>query len=347
MDINTKQPASVRATIKTVAAHAGVSVAAVSKVLRNAYGVSEALRSKVQASIEHLGYRPNVSARGMRGQTFKVGVILLEIANPFLSQIMDGVNDVLSASSYQALMGMGESQMPLEASLIESMIDFNMDGLILVAPQMGSELLVKYAKQIPMVVIGHHEATATHFDTVNSDDQEGAAIAVRAFLEQGYRDIGMLSRIVGGPVEANVVHQREIGFRKAMAKAGLPTEDRIWQNGRYVFRKTDEVENYLVSGRAPRAVFCWSDIDGISLVNCAIKNNIRIPEDIAIIGYDNTNVAALTPINLASIDQSGRRIGSLAAETLLSRIAGRTNSSHLLIEPTLVERSSLASKPVV
>jgi LacI family transcriptional regulator len=345
MDINTKLPATGRATIKTVAAHAGVSVAAVSKVLRNAYGVSEALRSKVQASIVHLDYRPNVSARGMRGQTFKVGVILLEIANPFLSQIMDGVHDVLAASNYQALMGLGESQMPLEASLVESMIDFNMDGLILVAPQMGVELLDKYARQIPMVVIGHHEPTAMHFDTVNSDDQEGAAIAVRAFIDRGMTDIGMLSRVVGGPVENNVVHQREIGFHKALAKAGLPAEGRVWQNSRYVFRKTDEVENYLMSGRAPRAVFCWSDIDGISLVNYAIKNNIRVPEDIAIIGYDNTNVAALTPINLASIDQSGRRIGSLATETLLSRIAGRTNASHLLIEPTLVERSSLTSKP--
>ncbi len=344
MDIRTKPTPALRATIKTVASDAGVSVAAVSKVLRNAYGVSEALRTKVQASIERLGYRPNVSARGMRGQTFKVGVILLEIANPFLSQIMDGVNDVLSASSYQALMGMGESQMPLEASLIESMIDFNMDGLILVAPQMGSELLATYAKQIPIVVIGHHEATATHFDTVNSDDQEGAAIAVRAFLEHGLTDIGMLSRIVGGPVEANVVHQREIGFRKALAKAGLPTENRVSQISRYVFRKANEVEDYLLSGQAPRAVFCWSDIDGINLINYAKINNIRVPEDMAIIGYDNTGVAALAPISLASIDQSGRRIGALATETLLSRIAGRTNASHLLIEPTLVKRSSLIAK---
>lgn len=343
MDIKTELATGSRATIKTVAADAGVSVAAVSKVLRNAYGVSESLRGKVQASIERLGYRPNVSARGMRGQTYKVGVILLEIANPFLSQIMDGVNDVLAASNYQALMGMGESQMPLEASLIESMIDFNMDGLLLVAPQMGGDLLAKYARQIPMVVIGHHEATATDFDTVNSDDQEGAAIAVRAFLEQGISDIGMLSRVVGGPVGNNVVHQREVGFQKALAAAGLPTDGRISQNSRYVFRKSDEIENYLLSGSAPRAVFCWSDIDGIQLVDRARKNNIRVPEDIAIIGYDNTNVAALSPISLASIDQSGRRIGALAAETLISRIGGRTRAIHELIEPRLVRRASLGS----
>jgi LacI family transcriptional regulator len=341
MDINAKPSAILRATIKTVAADAGVSVAAVSKVLRNAYGVSEALRAKVQSSIDRLNYRPNVSARGMRGQTFKVGVILLEIANPFLSQIMDGVNDVLSASNYQALMGMGASRMPLEASLIESMIDFNMDGLILIAPQMGGDLLAKYAQQIPMVVIGHHEATATHFDTVNGDDQEGAEIAVRAFLKQGLLDIGMLSLAVDDLHDVNVVQQREIGFRNAMRKAGLPTEGRIWRNRSNVHRKSDEVEEYVSSGRARRAVFCWSDIDAIHLVSCARKRNIQVPDDIAIIGYDNSSVAALSTINLASIDQSGRRIGALATETLLSRIGGRTNASHVLIEPTLVRRSSL------
>ena len=231
--------------------------------------------------------------------------------------------------------------MPLEASLIELMIDFNMDGLILIAPQMGSDLLAKYARQIPMVVVGHHEVTAATFDTINSDDQEGAAIAVKAFLELGLKDIGMLSLVVDDLDDVNVVRQREMGFRKALAIAGLPTEDRIWRNRRNVLREADEVEDYLLSGRAPRAVFCWSDIDAIHLVNCAKRNNIRVPEDIAIIGYDNSNVAALTPINLASIDQSGRRIGSLATETLLSRIGGRTNASHLLIEPALVRRASL------
>jgi LacI family transcriptional regulator len=341
MDINDKLAPASRVTIKTVAADAGVSVAAVSKVLRNAYGVSEALRAKVLHSIERLGYRPNVSARGMRGQTFKVGVILLEIANPFLSQIMDGVNDVLSASNYQALMGMGESQMPLEASLIESMIDFNMDGLLIVAPQMAGELLAKYARQIPIVTIGHHEPTAVYFDTVNSDDQKGAALAVQAFLERGFTDIGMLSLLVDDKNQANVVQQREIGFLKALTKAGLPTVGRIWHNRSSVLRNSDEVENYLLSGSAQRAVFCWSDIDAIHLIDCAKKNKIGVPEDIAIIGYDNSNVAALSPIDLASIDQSGRRIGSLATETLLSRIGGRTNASHLLIEPTLVRRSSL------
>ncbi len=85
-----------RVTIKAVAQEAGVSVAAVSKVLRNAYGVSEALRANVQTAIEKLGYRPNVAARGMRGQTFTIGILMNDLTNPFLSEIVDGVSTVLT-----------------------------------------------------------------------------------------------------------------------------------------------------------------------------------------------------------------------------------------------------------
>ena len=96
MKTKIKPSTKTRVTITTVAADAGVSVAAVSKVLRNAYGVSELLRVKVQASIDKLNYRPSMAARGMRGQIFTVGVLLVEIANPFLPQIIDGAREVFA-----------------------------------------------------------------------------------------------------------------------------------------------------------------------------------------------------------------------------------------------------------
>src|SRR6478752_8205216 len=94
-----------RVTIKTVAADAGVSVAAVSKVLRDAYGVSDSLRARVQASMEKLGYRPHAAARGMRGQTYTLGVILPDIHNPFFSDIVAGINTALERTQYQTMFG--------------------------------------------------------------------------------------------------------------------------------------------------------------------------------------------------------------------------------------------------
>jgi LacI family transcriptional regulator len=330
-----------RVTIRSVAADAGVSVAAVSKVLRNAYGVSDGLREKVTHSIERLGYRPNVAARGMRGQTFTIGVLLVELRNPFLPQIIDGVNEVLGPSNYKAMIGVGEGNAPIETSLIESMIDYRMDGLILVAPRISGDLAAHYGRQIPCVVIGHHEPTAEAFDTVSGDDRAGAMLAVQSFLERGYRDIGMMSQDIDGDKEAGVVRQREIGFLAAMAAAGLDGEARLFRLPRANAHRHREMLALLKAPNRPRALFCWSDLDAVDLLSLASDHGIRVPQDLAIIAYDNSSVAALSVVNLASIDQSGHGQGQQAAKAILSRIEGRTTPHHILLEPKLVMRRSL------
>ena len=329
-----------RITIRTVAADAGVSVAAVSKVLRNAYGVSEALRQNVTASIERLGYRPSVAARGMRGQTYTIGILLVEIANPYLPEVIDGVNDVLGPSNYQAMVGIGRSNMPIEASLIESMIDYHMDGLILVAPQMAGATLTRFARQIPIVALAHHEQDSADFDTVNADDQSGARQATNALLQRGYHDTAMIS--LGGNTfeDSNVVHQREIGYLAAMAKAGLASTARIFHMPHPEQDDIALIRGILGATDRPRALFCWSDIHAIVVINQARKMGLRVPQDLAIIGYDNSRVAGLPLIDLTSMDQAGRKQGALAAETLLSRIGGRKAAQHVLLEPTLTLRSS-------
>jgi LacI family transcriptional regulator len=341
MNIISEPPAPSRATIKTVALHAGVSVPAVSKVLRNAYGVSEALRQKVEASIRELDYRPNVAARAMRGQNFTIGVLLVEISNPFLQQIVDGLQEILDASNYKTLFGIGQSESALEASLIENMISHQMDGVILVAPQIHGEKLAEFAAQMPMVVIGHHEATAAGFDTVNSDDRKGAAMAVRALVEHGHTDIAMLSMTSENPDEYNVYSQRLLGYQDAMAQAGLARNAQVfhvpWDTG----ERLAAIKAMLQKPGSPRALFCWSDLDAVRVLEAAQELGISIPDELAVIGYDNSSIAGMAFVNLASIDQSGRRMGALAAETLLSRIGGRKTANHELIEPRLVIRRSL------
>lgn len=338
-EISAPKPAE-RVTIKTVAADAGVSVAAVSKVMRNAYGVSDSLRQKVTASIERLGYRPSVAARGMRGQTYTIGILLVEIANPFISEIVDGITGVLEPSNYKAMFGIGHSATVLETSLIEAMIDNRMDGLILVAPRMAGETLARFARQIPIVAIGHHEASATDFDTVNADDQMGVGLAVAALRQAGHSDIAMLSYSDDLATPANVVYQRERAYIAAMQAQGLTAFARVLHLTRIGHTEFTAIAEFLTMPNRPRAVFVWSDLDAILLINAAKMAGLRVPQDLAIIGYDNSRVAALPLINLTSIDQSGQGLGALATETLMSRIAGRTTALHQLIEPKLVQRTS-------
>lgn len=329
---------SGRVTIRTVAADAGVSVAAVSKVMRNAYGVSDALRLKVEASIGKLGYRPSVAARGMRGRTFTMGVLLVGIDNPFLPDIYQGIEGVTETAGYKIIVGVGAARARKEATLIEQMIDNRMDGLILVASQISGETLEHYARQIPIVVIGHHEPVAQGYDTINNDDQEGAHLAVQAMLKSGYRDIAYLTQTDQEDHQTDVAPQREIGYRAAMAAAGLvPRVLALPQHGA---PRLAQINKILTAPDRPRAIFCWSDLDAIPFLSEAHRLGLRVPQDLALIGYDNSAAASLSMINLTSVDQDGPRLGKLAAEALLSRIGGRSTPEHIMIAPTLVQRTS-------
>ncbi|MBB3609243.1 LacI family DNA-binding transcriptional regulator [Rhizobium sp. BK602] len=339
---NQKKPERAeRVTIRTVAAHAGVSVAAVSKVMRNAYGVSEGLRAKVTGSIEQLGYRPSRAARGLRGRTFTIGLLLVDIRNPFLPEVIDGVNAVLAPSHYQAMIGVGEARMQLETSLIESMIDYKMDGLILVAPRLPSEIIANFAAQIPIVAVGYHDPAAEAFDTINTDDQLGAEIAVEALVECGYGSIEMLSAFKHEGHKVSVVRQREIGYRRAMQRAGFGPAARINNIPVESPMREEAMRTFLMRPDKPRAVFCWSDLDAITVLSMASEVGVRVPEELAVVGYDNSSVAALGLVNLASIDQSGRELGQAATRALLTRIEGRRQPEHVLLSPSLVRRRSL------
>lgn len=337
--MNETKPVIGRVTIRTVAADAGVSVAAVSKVLRNAYGVSDALRQGVMQSIDRLGYRPSTAARGMRGQTYTIGVLLVDISNPFLPQVYDGIASVAETSGYKILMAVGAARMPIETKLIEQMIDIRLDGIVLIAAQISGRTLDKYARQIPISVVGHHEPTAESFDTVNSNDIEGARIAVRALIAKGYRDIGMVSMGTAKVHEHDVAPQREKGFRAAIAEAGLGKAN-IFRFDNQDAARMAKMADLLRSPQRPQALFCWSDLDGIPVLNLARQMGLRVPQDLALIGYDNSPVASLPLIDLASMDQAGRRLGQIATQALLSRMNGRSVAEHRLIDPTLAVRSS-------
>ena len=324
-----------------MAKDAGVSVSAVSKVLRNAYGVSDVLRSNVEESIGRLGYRPSSAARGMRGKTDTIGVLLVGLDNPFLSKVVSGLNHVLFDAGYKSMFAVGSAQTHIEMPLVESMMDFKMDGLVLIGPRMEQNVLARIATIMPTVTIAEHVPDATQFDTVNSDDRLGAREAVTAMVEAGYEDIAMVSLPTRGNRNTNVWVQREIGYREAMSAAGLTNNIKIHRREERVeYTESDFDDLLLGSKNRSQAYFCWSDIHAIPLLNRARNLGLEVPKDIAIIGYDNSPPAGLPLIGLASVRQSAIELGETAARCILSRIEGRDVAEHHLIIPELVRRSS-------
>lgn len=331
---------SVRVTIRTVAEHAGVSVAAVSKVLRDAYGVSADMRAKVEASIAALNYRPSAAARGMRGQTYTIGVIMADINNPFYPQIFEGINDGLSGTQYIPLIGLGRSVATIETTIVNAMVDRQMDGIIMIGQRLNTPGLNEVATNLPVVVVAHHEPTATAFDTVNNDDELGGRLVVEHLLAQGYKRPAMitLSRSQMGRVD--VSDRREKGFAKAMQAAGLGHYVHIEAAEAELEDVTATVQALLERPDPPDALFGWADYYALEVLSAVRTLGYRVPEDIGVIGYDNSEPCAFTQNNLTSIDQSGREIGRQSVRLLLERIGGRTTAEHFITTPKVSVRGS-------
>lgn len=328
-----------RVTIKTVAADAGVSVAAVSKVLRDAYGVSDALRAKVQASMERLNYRPHAAARAMRGRTYTLGILLPDMRNPFFADILAGLNEALERTQYQALMGVSQSTQATEVSLIDSILDRQMDGLIMIGPRLTPDAVDQVAQRIPTVMVGYYSPLAQNYDTVNDNDIYGAELVVRHLIENGYKRISMMSLTLPTN-ESVIIHRREIGYSQAMSAGGLGKHINIVQSPQSPREVLTTIRHMLQSPNRPEALFCWTDAIALQAISAATDLGLSIPDDLAIVGWDNTTYCDMGQNSLTSIDQSGQVLGLQAARLLIERIDGRKQGEHFVVTPRLVARGS-------
>lgn len=330
-----------RVTIRTVAEDAGVSVAAVSKVLRDAYGVSEALRGKVQASMEKLGYRPHAAARGMRGQTYTLGFLIPDLHNPFFADIMAGVNTALERTQYQTLLGVSGSDRTMERALVDNMIDRRMDGLMIIGPRMPQPEVMLVAEQIPVVLIGYHASQdQLNFDTVNNDDRLGATLVVQHLAASGHKHIAYISQALDDPERMMVTTQRELGFRETMREMGLAKYLQVVPAPQ-TSRELQTIARHLLQSRnRPEAIFCWTDFVALEVISVARELGLSVPGDLAVVGYDNTTWCELSQNALTSIDQSGQVLGLQAARLLIERIKGRETPEHFVVTPRLVARGS-------
>jgi len=335
---------SARVTIRNVAEDAGVSVAAVSKVLRDAYGVSEGLRAKVRASMQKLGYRPHAAARGMRGQTYTLGVLLPDLRNPFFADIMAGINEALVRTQYQPLLGVGQSAPATEHALVDAMVDRQMDGVILIAPRIATAELERIGAHLPTTTIGLHLPEVQSFDTVNNDDELGGALVVRHLYEAGYRNIAYFSLDLPPPYEGVTVTHREHGYRAAMKELGLSRQIRVVVASDTPREIQVAARHLLESRQRPEAIFCWTDFVAFEVLSVARQLGLAVPGDLALVGYDNTAYCDLTQNALTSIDQSGQVLGLQSARLLVERINGRSTAEHFLVTPRLVARASSAAR---
>ncbi len=330
-------------TIEDVARAAGVSRAAVSKVIRNAYGVSPAMRERVQTAIEMLGYRPRVAARSMRGASYTIGVEVPTTANHFFDSLIHGATTRLSGTQYQVIIAPAGPDHDNGPRAIQVLVDRQVDGIIAVSPAVQPSWLEKLGRVTPLVMVGRHDESI-NYDTIVNDDLQGSRLVVEHLHQLGHRDIVHIT--IDPRAESNLPQAphalRTQGYLQAMADLGQGSLTRVVHVAPTELATYSATLDLLDGPRRPTAIFAGHDELAMGVLRALADRGLDA-SDVAVVGYDDTQIGSHPLVGLTSVNQSAEEMGGTAVRLLLERLTGRTEPAHEVFPPTLIPRRSSAN----
>ena len=326
-----------RATIKDVAALAGVSAATVSRALDDRPEISSETKERVRSACAQLGYVPNAAARGLAGHaTHTIGLVLPDISNPYFSGMATAIEETAAAHGCRVFLSNSLRKEDRELRAIENLVARQVDGIFVNPVSPESQLRHREVLGgLPCVYLGaNHDESPSY---VMADNETGAYAAARYLIRLGHRDILFL----GGRTTSRTREQRIRGFRRALAEAGLEGRELPAPPNVTLMRQWSyETALELLKGPLPDAIFAYSDMTALKVLEAAEERGVRIPEDLSMVGYDNIAFGALHRIHLTTVSQHKYQQGQIAVERLLEKINGSRAHTEDILEPELIIRST-------
>lgn len=329
------------ATMKDVARLAGVSTSTVSHVINNNRFVSDSVREKVEQAIKALNYAPSALARSLKlKQTRTIGMLVTTSSNPFYAEVVRGVEDSCYERGYSLILCNTAGDEERMNRSLETLMQKRVDGLLMMCTEThlpSADILSRYPS-VPMVMMDWAPFEGRG-DIIQENAQLGGELATRHLIERGYKHIACIT----GPLDKSPAQMRLEGFHKAMADAGLPVPANYVVNGDFEFEGGFNAMNALLAlATPPEAVFASNDAMAVGVYHALYQAGLRIPQDVAVMGYDDIELARYLTPPLSTVHQPKDALGQLAIDTLIYRLNEDPDASQvtLVLTPELMPRGS-------
>lgn len=326
------------ASMKDVAARARVSPGTVSNVLNRPELVNPATRDRVLAAIAELGFVRNESARQLKsGRSKTLAYVVLDTGNPFFTDVARGVEEAAAAAGRAMFLCNSAGDPARQSQYLDLLEQHRVEGILLTSVHGPDEQLARlHGRGMPVVVVAQEAGPGTCAVTV--DDVAGGELAAAHLLELGHRRVAL----IGGPA-----FERLDSAQRVLAAAGvpgptlLPTARADITEGRLAGERLAGIP----AGQRPTAAFCANDLLAIGLLQSCVRLGLRVPDDVAIVGYDDIDFAAGAAVPLTSVVQPRHRLGGTAAELLIEEAQGAADHQHrqVVFTPELAVRASTVS----
>jgi len=329
-------------TLKDVAREAGLSVTMVSRVLGNYGYFSEESKSKVLKAAEKLNYKPDVIARGLKTQETKaIGVIVSDVLTFFFTTLIRGIEDVANQSGYSVILCNSDEDTVKERDYLLALYERNVDGLI-VSPSTGNHSYLKKLSRggMPLVLVDRG-VRGLKVPTVIVDNQAGSHEAVNYLISLGHRRIGIITGLKG----VTTSEERLAGYKRALEENHISLKPKLIKEGDYRREKARKAAvDFIRMKNPPTALFVCNEPMTSGALLALRENKVKIPEEMAVIGFDDPVWAPLTEPALTTVSQPSYSMGTLACQALLKEIKGvghsKIPSEDIILKPKLIIRKS-------
>jgi LacI family repressor for deo operon, udp, cdd, tsx, nupC, and nupG len=321
-----------------VAKLANVSAATVSRVLSHPDKVSAETRQRVMDVINKVNYKPHIVARQFRTQETKIILVVVpDITSAFFSQVLRGIEHIAVNNNYQVILGDTENDIERENSYINLLLQKQVDGMVLLTARLDKSKLEELASEFPLVLACEY-VDGLNVPTVSIDNVSSARKATEHLIQLGHTKIAHIT----GPISVILSRDRLKGYKQAMISHDLEIDPAYIQEGEVNFESSyNQTLKLLSLSTPPTAIFVFNDEMAMGTIKAAKDSGLTVPNDLAVVGFDNIKMSSVFEPNLTTIDQPKYEIGKKAMELLLKLINGEPlKKKKFVMKDELIIRES-------